>query len=312
MLYQINYIYFYYQNVRGINTKLDVLARNVGLVDYDIIVLSETWLRQEVNDSELVLLPNYFIFRCDRCSVNDNDIIGGGVLIAIKNHYHCSQITIHNNNIEQLFVKLTIGSTLFIIGAVYIPPHSNLNVYNNHTDIINNLLCQYSNSKIILLGDYNLPAIQWSTVSDEVVSRFSKIEADALANYSYLNLKQFNTVKNHKNSILDLILSNSADVCVSREQSTLIPIDYLYHPALLISIPIFDNNEPLQYNDTVYDYVNCNYNIIRSSLAIINWDIVFKGLHINDAVTMFLKLLIFTVIRNHILLVNIRYGLARF
>lgn len=41
------------------------------------------------------------------------------------------------------------------------------------------------------------------------------------------------------------------------------------------------------YNDTVYDNVNCDYNIIRSLLAIINWEVVFKGLHINDAVNVF-------------------------
>ncbi|KAF0705869.1 Uncharacterized protein FWK35_00030061, partial [Aphis craccivora] len=34
--------------------------------DYDIIVLSETWLRDEVNDCELGLLPKYSVFRCDR------------------------------------------------------------------------------------------------------------------------------------------------------------------------------------------------------------------------------------------------------
>lgn len=129
------------------------------MVDYDIIVLSETWLRDEVNDCELGLLPNYSIFRCDRCNVINNDIRGGGVLIAIKNHFNCSQVTIYNNNIEQIFVKLTIGSTILLIGAVYIPPHSGENVYNNHTDVVNSLLCQYSNAKIILLGGYNLPAI---------------------------------------------------------------------------------------------------------------------------------------------------------
>lgn len=49
---------------------------------------------------------------------------------------------------------------------------------------------------------------------------------------------------------------------VLRAQSTLVPIDYLYYPALLISILIFENNEPLYYNDTaVYDDVNCIYNI---------------------------------------------------
>lgn len=47
-----NKLYFYYKNVHGINTKLDVFAHNITLADYDIIVLSETWLRDEVNDCE--------------------------------------------------------------------------------------------------------------------------------------------------------------------------------------------------------------------------------------------------------------------
>ncbi|KAF0746706.1 Reverse transcriptase domain-containing protein, partial [Aphis craccivora] len=34
-------------NVRGLNTKLDVFSRNIALANYDIIVLSETWLRHE-------------------------------------------------------------------------------------------------------------------------------------------------------------------------------------------------------------------------------------------------------------------------
>ncbi|KAF0751548.1 Reverse transcriptase domain-containing protein, partial [Aphis craccivora] len=57
-----------FQNVRGLNTKLDVFSRNITLANYDIIVLTETWLRHEVSDCELGLLPNYIIFRCDRCS----------------------------------------------------------------------------------------------------------------------------------------------------------------------------------------------------------------------------------------------------
>jgi len=165
------------------------------LVDYDIIVLSETWLHDEVNDCELSLLLNYSIFRCDQCSVINNDIRGGGVLIAIKSHFNCSKITTYHNNIEQIFVKLTIGSTILLIGAVYIPPHSGVNVYNDHTVTINNLLCQYTTAKIILLGDYNLPAIQWSLFNESTISLYGKIESDALANFSFLNLKQFNTIK---------------------------------------------------------------------------------------------------------------------
>jgi len=68
----------------------------------------------------------------------------------------------------------------------------------------------------------------------------------------------------------------------------------------------------MHYTDTIYDYVNCDYNIIKSSLAIINWDIVFKSLHIlimqfMSFITMFLELLLLTALRKHILLVNILY-----
>jgi hypothetical protein len=76
-------------------------------------------------------------------------------------------------------------------------------------------------------------------------------------------------------------------VCVFHEQSTLVTIGYLYHPALLISVPIFENNEPINYNDTVYDYVHFVYNSIRSSLAKMNWNLVLNGLHINDTVNIF-------------------------
>lgn len=108
-----------------------------------------------------------------------------------------------------------MNSSIFLNGTVYILPHSSVNVYNNYTNIINHLLCQYSSNKIILLGEYNLPAIQWSLYGSETVFPFGKVESFALANFSYLNLKQFITIINRKNYILDLILCNTSDVEVS-------------------------------------------------------------------------------------------------
>lgn len=62
---------------------------------------------------------------------------------------------------------------------------------------------------------------------------------------------------------------------MSCELLTLVPIDYFYHLALLIKGPTFEIIKPLYFNFTVYDYVNSDYNIIRSSLTNINWDLVF-------------------------------------
>jgi len=125
-----------------------------------------------------------------------------------------------------------------LTGAVYIPAKSDINVYNFHTDTINNLLTEYCNSKIIILGDYNLSGLHWSVVNNKIAPdsrNFSNLETIILANFSYLNLQQFNVTKNRRNSILDLILSNSPNILVSCEAETLLPIYYLYHPALVVS-----------------------------------------------------------------------------
>lgn len=100
-------------------------------------------------------------------------------------------------------MKCTIESTIHLTGDVYICLRSGVNVYNNHTDTINRLLCQYTTAKVVLLVDYNLPAIQWTLFNEPTISLYGKIESDALANFSFLNLKQLNTIKNRKNSILD-------------------------------------------------------------------------------------------------------------
>lgn len=64
------------------------------------------------------------------------------------------------------------------------------------------------------MGDFKLSANKWSLANCEDVSRYSTLESNALTNCSYFNLKQFNTIKYHKNYILDLILSNTFNVDV--------------------------------------------------------------------------------------------------
>lgn len=54
----------------------------------------------------------------------------------------------------------------------------------------------------------------------------------------------------------------------------------------------------MHFNETRYDYLNCDYNIIRSFLASTNWDRVFHNLQINDAVHVFYDI-IFEIIDTH-------------
>jgi len=75
----------YFQNVRGLRTKLFDLRIAMASVseDFDIIVLVETWLNDGILNSELGL-ENFNIYRLDRTPTNSVYSRGGGVLIAVR------------------------------------------------------------------------------------------------------------------------------------------------------------------------------------------------------------------------------------
>jgi len=118
-----NCLKLYYQNVRGLRTKLHSLHTNFVLLSYDIFILTETWLTSDITDAELGL-TGYTIFRCDRCKDTSDKLRGGGTLIAIKNKFQPTFIIPPCVNVEQLFVSISLGKTSILICSVYLPPGS--------------------------------------------------------------------------------------------------------------------------------------------------------------------------------------------
>lgn len=78
-----NNISVYYQNTRGLRTKTSTFFRNICLHDYDVILLTETWLTEGINNSEL-FNDRYMVWRQDRDYSATKQKLGGGVLIATR------------------------------------------------------------------------------------------------------------------------------------------------------------------------------------------------------------------------------------
>jgi len=104
-----------------------------------IIVLTETWLHNEMNDNELGLLAYYSIYRCDRGSIVVNNVNvsvrGGGVLIAIKSHFNSYRVFLLDNNIKQLYVKLAIDSFILLL-VQYLSHLSPILIFIIHIQIL--------------------------------------------------------------------------------------------------------------------------------------------------------------------------------
>ncbi|KAF2897762.1 hypothetical protein ILUMI_08425 [Ignelater luminosus] len=81
----------YYQNVRGLNTKISEFFCHLLVCDFDAIFLTETWLSDSVSSAEL-FHKNYTVYRKDRDFTTTGMSKGGGVLLAVNSFIKSSQV----------------------------------------------------------------------------------------------------------------------------------------------------------------------------------------------------------------------------
>jgi exonuclease III len=82
----------FYQNVRGLRTRVDELYLSSVENNYDIIALTETWLHAGIMSTEL-FVSRYSIYRHDREISR-----GGGVLIAVNKRVPAARVPDHEIN----------------------------------------------------------------------------------------------------------------------------------------------------------------------------------------------------------------------
>ena len=145
----------FYANARSIVNKTSKLELEIAASRYDIIALTETHLDNSISDAE-ILPSNFTVFRRDR-RVNGRH--GGGVLIAMQEHIKAVPRDTSQYDSEFVFVDLLFSHNRKVtLGVFYRPP-------NNETKPLEDLqavLQEFSTNELILLGDFNLPEIEWS------------------------------------------------------------------------------------------------------------------------------------------------------
>ena len=184
----------FYCNARSIRNKFNELTLKNSHFNYDIIAITETWLHTETRDSlDAFKLPGYALITKDRQGRE-----GGGVLFYIRNELNF--VVIDNEHNESLWLRFCDkSSNSFVLAVVYRSPDS---TFENDEHIVNDIKKARNWSKVCILGDFNLPNIDWINMAYQ--GRNSILEA-FLDNY-FLQLVDEPT---RQNNILDLVCCNS-------------------------------------------------------------------------------------------------------
>ena len=212
--------------------KLSKFQSFVYSNSYEIFCITETWLSESIFVEEII--PEKFvIYRKDRKSR------GGGVLVAVKETIPTTLVP-SPDNLEVITVSINSGLPITLC-TIYIPPNSSDTYQSSLLSYLRDLI--NSNEHLVLVGDFNLPDIDWDTLTG--TSAFSCAFCDFVfdSNLSQLVDKSTHT----KGNLLDLVLTNSDELVhnlnISSTHHAMSSDHSIISFCLLLSIPAFPTEE---------------------------------------------------------------------
>ena len=235
----------------------------------DLFFITETWLDDNITNS-MINIKNYEIVRSDR-----RFRVGGGVALFHKNYIDIKEpprpsISLTYSNFE--FICVDLKSNIRLL-CFYIPPDSSkcpLTI-NNICKIISFYLT--TSTPFILLGNFNLPKINWNTFTAKGHS--AKIFLD----YCIKNgLTQLVNSATHKDgNILDLALCNPTGISHLISNSVGSPLTSKCDHNLLSLTLSSSLTVPNPTSWTYPNFKRANYDIINHKLSSLNWDYILDN-----------------------------------
>ena len=145
-----------YFNARSIVNKGDELRAWIDAWKCDVVAITETWMSQ--GQDWILQVPGFRCFRKDR----EGGKRGGGVALLIRDRVTAVEKVdaVEGLSTESLWVEVRSGKgSITLLGVFYRPPNSNREV---EEQIGKQILERCSNSRVVVMGDFNFPNIDWN------------------------------------------------------------------------------------------------------------------------------------------------------
>ena len=235
-------------------------------------------------------LPGYSLFHS-----NVDTQIGRGVSLYISNILTATPIVLCDEFCESVWVTIPLtGSDKLLIGCIYRGQTQQCDLNDAR---LCNMLLKASNMKdvshVLIIGDFNLPLINWSTwtCSNNSENSFDNTFINCLRD-SFFHQHVTTPTRSRYNqnpSILDLILTNEEGMISSL--SHLCPLGQSDHSILTFNFHCYiqhRRHDRIQYNYKKGDYstmrgrLNLDWNCILNNKCVDDQWLIFTN-HVNSA-----------------------------
>jgi hypothetical protein len=167
----------------------------------EVIAVTETWLNANDPNETFLCRDSYAIYRHDR--VGQVGDAGGGVAVLVRNDFKSHRLNVQIDDLEVVCVSVALNPVdSVIICNIYKPSVTDIHLLEPIDELIAFLGSQ--SDPLILLGDFNLPGVNWNTGTAETAHR----QADFLDCFRKHGLFQQVQKPTRKNNILDLVFTS--------------------------------------------------------------------------------------------------------
>ena len=245
-------------NIRSLPAHYQLLKES-ALLDFDIIALTETWLTGELPDN-LYSVHGYKLIRCDR------QTRGGGVALYIRESIKSSVLKMSSsNNIEQLWIRTTMGEISTAIGVLYRPPRGSYDAFmDEFTGTLEDVTLDYG--RLICMGDFNVDLM---AVTDIRATQM-------LETFDTLQLKQLietpTRVFGASATLIDYVVVSES--LVVQGQGTLDCGDMSDHCAVFCEVPFSVPRREFR-KIKARNYKDFDYELFRQDCHRVEWYMVF-------------------------------------
>ena len=246
------------------------LVKLVKEHDLKIVCVTESHLTSSISDS-IVTIPHFQLFRKDV----SGEVEKHGVCVYVHESLMVDKVTQITDNV--LMFCLANYNVYFL--CIYRPPS---NVSTKDDELVDCIRSSIINKEIIILGDLNLPNIQWHQTECIPSGSFPPLESKFINVFGSAGLLQWVTEPTYPRSgnTLDLILTSENDRIgkVAIEP----PMPACDHcPVIFDYIFSGISSEPGSRQDK-FSWHRGNYSKLIEEFSDIDWDYEFKYLNASD------------------------------
>ena len=258
-------------NSRSIVNKRLELSSLLALKSYELVAITETFLDSTINSSE-IFSDTFNVQRRDRSRH------GGGVLLAVHQGLCCIRRTDFETDCEILWCELiaTKPFSRVLVGVFYRPPSSDIDYLKELERSLSLIERSGNNLSILLLGDFNLPQIVWSTPSPTCPDSLSSTFCTIIADYFFHQLVLQPT---REQNILDLVFITAPELVKDLEICQ--PVGGSDHCSIEFNLKL-KFQRPKRSCRLVYNYRAADWLGLREDFCNLQWDCSYLMESVDD------------------------------